>query len=321
MPSLQTLLKSRHPVGQDEQNLEKGTVFVFSPGTQYTEFCTGFCWQAPGTGTAVIEAWGPGGSGARMCCCGGGVPGNAGAYAKRTVPVCAGKFITGIPGFSCGNASALCFRGCSLPTQLCWQGADDANGCMCAQGGAGGRSYCSTSTSLFCCYRAGGFCSTGPYNNNCGLICNYFPGIWIGCGYGGDVNCCGGFSCASFLGCAPNCVCCFQYHIAMPAGYFSCGGGSTVTYGTENENRHSAWSGQGLNQFFSALGGHNRTPTRGIPMSYCWRSDRSCGCYDMQGCMLYLPPGVGGMPPSPCADVRDHGIRGGMGAVRIRFFQ
>ena len=48
-------------------------------------------------------------------------------------------------------------------------------------------------------------------------------------------------------------------------------------------------------------------------------SDRSCGCYEMQGCSAYLPIGAGGLPPQPCPDVRDHGIRGGWGGMRIRF--
>jgi hypothetical protein len=29
--------------------------------------------------------------------------------------------------------------------------------------------------------------------------------------------------------------------------------------------------------------------------------------------------GGGGIGPNPCPDVRDHGIRGGFGGVRIRF--
>jgi hypothetical protein len=48
-------------------------------------------------------------------------------------------------------------------------------------------------------------------------------------------------------------------------------------------------------------------------------STRSCGCYEMQGCNNYLPVGAGGLSPNPCPDVRDHGIRGGFGGVRIKF--
>jgi hypothetical protein len=63
-----------------------------------------------------------------------------------------------------------------------------------------------------------------------------------------------------------------------------------------------------------------RHPERGIPQSYCWRSERFCGCYEMSGCNAYLPVGVGGMPPTVCDGERDHAIRGGHGGVRIRFY-
>jgi hypothetical protein len=315
--SLQTLVRSRAQTF-DEENLEQGRVWVYSPGTMYTNFCTGFCWRAPDNGTAVIEMWGAGGSGAQMCCCGGGTSGNAGAYSKRTISVAAGCPISGTIGYACGNSSALCFRGCSEPTQLCWT-STTGNGCMCAQGGAGGRGMCSTGTSMFCCFVNQSHCFTGPFNDNCGLICNYFPGIWIACAYGGDVNCCGPFSCTSFLGCQAVCHCCTQFHVAVPAGYFSCIG-NVATHGAEDESRSAQMPGQNIHKFFSSMSGLSRTPVKGVPMSYCWRSDRACGCYEMQGCMPYLAPGVGGMATTPCPGVRDHGIRGGMGAVRIRFF-
>jgi hypothetical protein len=315
--SLQQLVRSRAQ-GFDEENLEQGRVWVYSPGTMYAGFCTGFCWRAPENGTAVIEVWGAGGSGALMCCCGGGTSGNAGAYAKRTISVATGCPISGIIGRACGNSSALCFRGCSEPSEVCWT-STTGDGCICAQGGAGGRSMCSTGTSLFCCFVNQSHCFTGPFNNNCGLICNYFSGIWIACAYGGDVNCCGPFSCTSFLGCLPLCHCCSQFHVAVPAGYFACQG-SVVTHGAEEDSRTALMSGQNIHKFFSAMSGASRTPVKGVPMQYCWRSDRACGCYEMQGCMPYLPPGVGGLAATPCPTVRDHAIRGGMGAVRIRFY-
>jgi len=136
MPSSLQMLVRQRSIGREEDNIQQGRIWVYTPSTFYTNFCTGFCWVAPGTGTAVIEIWGAGGSGARMCCCGGGLPGNAGAYSRRTISVCAGKTVCGGVGMSCGNADAICFRGCSDSTGLCWQGAAGANGCMCAQGGA-----------------------------------------------------------------------------------------------------------------------------------------------------------------------------------------
>lgn len=316
--SLQLLVRARQP-GREEENLQQGRVWVYAPGTMYTNFCSGFCWKAPGSGTAEIEIWGAGGSGAEMCCCGFGLPGNAGAYSKKTITVDSSSRVYGSIGFSCGNADDLCFRGCSDSTGLCWIGST-GNGCMCASGGKGGVSYCSTTPSAFCCFGGNGFCRTGPYNDNCGLVCNYCPGAWIACAYGGDINCCGQFSCVSFFGCSPNCTCCTQYHVAVPAGYFSCGSGAVATHGTENDASQSAWSGQGLNQGMNAVAAVGRGPVQGSPLSYCWRGDRSCGCYNMQGCTIHVAPGVGGYAPSPCGDVRDHGGRGGQGAVRIRFY-
>ena len=318
--SFQNLIRSR-VTGRVEENLETGKIYVFTPGTMYTNFCSGFCWNPPGTGQAVIEVWGAGGSGAQMCCCGGGTPGNAGAYAKRTIQVTASNFVRGTIGNSCGNSSALCFRGCSDPTEVCWTSSGvTANGCICAQGGAGGRGMCSTGTSMFCCFVNQSHCFTGPFNDNCGIICNYFPGIWIACAYGGDVNCCGQFSCTAFFGCQPACPCCTQFHVASPAGFYSCGAGNVAAFGAEDDNRYGQWSGQTQMAETNAFSALRRSPTAGIPMNYCWRSDRSCGCYEMHGCMHYATPGTGGHATTPCPAVRDHAGRGGWGAVRIRFF-
>jgi hypothetical protein len=39
----------------------------------------------------------------------------------------------------------------------------------------------------------------------------------------------------------------------------------------------------------------------------------------MQGCHPFLPYGVPGGAAFPCGHVRDHGMRGGMGMVRIKY--
>jgi hypothetical protein len=39
----------------------------------------------------------------------------------------------------------------------------------------------------------------------------------------------------------------------------------------------------------------------------------------MQGCNPFLPYGVPGGAAFPCGEVRDHGMRGGMGMVRIKY--
>ena len=90
-------------------------------------------------------------------------PGNAGAYVRKTVSMAPGDFICGYIGQSCGNATALCFRGCSEATQVrfCIGGQET---CACAEGGKGGLTYCSTNSSYYCCYRANGFCVTRTDN-------------------------------------------------------------------------------------------------------------------------------------------------------------
>ena len=72
MASLKGLLTVRNPAEMVEDNLETGYIYSWTPGTNYTNFCNGVCWTAKANGTAIIEAWGAGGSGARMCCCGDG---------------------------------------------------------------------------------------------------------------------------------------------------------------------------------------------------------------------------------------------------------
>lgn len=319
MASLKTLLKTKYNnVSNQEENLETGQIWVYQQANIRTKLPYGFCWKAPSAGTAVIEAWGAGGSAGRMCCCGFGVPGNSGSYSKKTIRVTTGCYVCGDIGFSCGNTD-LCFRGCSEPTVLCWFGCG-TNGCICAQGGRGGTSYCSTTPSAYCCFTAGGFCTTKTSNENCGIVCNYGSGTASCCAqaYGGDVNCYGRFNCASFFGCYPSCTCQYQFHIYVPPGFIS-DGGSVVTYNTENDNGTSNWSGYGIMNLIAAINAAGKQPTQSNHYTACWSGNRTCGCYEANGCMPFLPPGVGGHPPHPCADVRDMGYRGGHGAVRIKF--
>ena len=120
MALLTQLLGNREQTFED--NLEKGRIWVYTDGNMYSAFCNGFCWRSPGTGCIVIESWGAAGSGAQMCCCGAGLPGNAPAYTKKCLCVIAGNYVCGYIGRSCNNSSALCFRGCSEATCVCWFG-------------------------------------------------------------------------------------------------------------------------------------------------------------------------------------------------------
>jgi len=318
MASLKGLLTVRNPAEMVEDNLETGYIYSWTPGTNWTNFCNGVCWTAKANGTAIIEIWGAGGSGARMCCCGDGLPGNAGAYVKKTITVETGDTLTGSTGMAC-QAHPLCHSGCSDPTGVCWVTANNGNGCLCARGGYGGKTMCTTGSSLYCCFRAQGFCTVRCNNDNCGMVCNWCDGAWPAEGYGGDVNCCGQLSCSSFFGCCPHCKCRFQQHVATPAGLFA-ENGALITFQKESDSTPmSQWSGNQLFQFYAALNLATKSPYQGNPLSYCWRSDRSCGCYPSQGYANYLPVGTGGIGPNPCPEVRDHGIRGGFGGVRIKF--
>jgi hypothetical protein len=402
MALLTQLLGNREQATEDA--LEKGRIWVYQDGNMYSAFCNGFCWRAPGTGCVIIEAWGAAGSGAQMCCCGSGLPGNAPGYTKKCLCVTQGNYVCGYIGRSCNNSSALCFRGCSEASCVCWYGCSPkalyeggywpgdsdsfkgnnpwgwgsgggdpmssnegnvnfqnggncgigggsgctagtiagccgwsqcravgaTNGCLCAQGGKGGISYCIDTKSSYICFRAGYFCGSpvGPANSGCctgdacGMICNVCQdgsGLgFIACGYGGDVNCCGGWSCTTFGGCWPICPCLTQYHVPVAANIFAEEGG-VFTYTSHSDGTPMGeWSGGPLANQINALTAMSRTPQHNGYFT-CWNNQRSCGCYEMQGCMNYMPYGVPGSAPHPCPGVRDHAGRGGLGAVRIKY--
>lgn len=322
MASLRTLLTNKNSSSLTETNLERGTIYSFTPANQYGGNLFAFCWTAPATGIAVVEAWGASGSGARMCCCGGGLPGNPGAYSKKTLCVtAASSYVCGSIGQSCGNADALNYRGRSQNTGLCWVTTACGNGCICAEGGIGGYSICSTGSPLYCCYLAANYCTTLT-NAGCGIVCNFGSGAQAGCcaaSYGGDTNCFGGFSCVHWRGCSPVCNCCFIYHVATSPGIYA-KDGAVISYSIEQDVEFSKWSGQGYHSFIHALNAASKRPVSGNPYTACWAGMTACGCYENTGCMPFMAVGIPGLPPVPCGDVRDHGLRGGHGAVKIRFY-
>ena len=116
--SFKGLVQAKQPfIAFEEENLEQGRIWAYTHGNVRTKMCGEVCWIAPANGIATVEIWGAGGSGAKMCCCGGGIPGNPGASSKRTICVATGCLITGAIGFSCGNSNDLCFRGCSVSAE------------------------------------------------------------------------------------------------------------------------------------------------------------------------------------------------------------
>ena len=70
----------------------------------------------------------------------------------------------------------------------------------------------------------------------------------------------------------------------------------------------SNWSGNpNFSQYYAALNAASQIAQDKELDLHCWRSDRACGCYEMQGCNNYPPPvGGGGIGPNPASDVRDH---------------
>jgi len=299
-----------------EQNIERGKIWTYNTGVHQPNIYQGFCWQAPGFGTAVIELWGASGGSGCMCCCGFGISGNPGAYSKKTITVAPGCFVCGALGKPCQN-QGFCFKGCSDASGLVWTGCTGGYGCMCAQGGRGGVTICSTTPSAVCCFIAQGSHCTTLVPDNCGIVCNWSQGWWMACAFGGDVNCCGGISCAQFAGCLPHCICQETHYVKLSPGIFSTGG-AMIIHSVENTNGFANWSGQGIGQLTHGLNAASRTPAMGVPFSACWQGVTSCGCYVQ--CTNRLPAGVPGPASHPCDAVRDDGSNGGVGQVRIRFY-
>jgi hypothetical protein len=147
------------------------------------------------------------------------------------------------------------------------------------------------------------------------MVCNLSQ---RGIAYGGDINCCGGFSCVSFYHCNSCCALNIQDHVAVSPGIFS-KDGSVLTYNRSSDDVQAAAPGQGVFQLLGALNIAGRTPTIGGHISACWAGSRGCACYETWSCIPMLPYGVPGASAMACASLRDSGMRGGHGAVRIKF--
>ncbi len=323
MAKLSDLLSTREIAGNQE-NLEKGKVWVVTVPSMFACVRSDFmyCWRSPGCGTLTMEVWGAAGSGSRMCCCGFGLPGNAPGYSKKTIAVWPDTYICGCPGQAC-NAHDLCNSGCSVASYLRWGNARDlcgfTGGCMCAQGGRSGTAICTTGSSAYCCYTAAGFCTTKFTGvDNCGIVCNHCSGAWLACGYGGDINKCGCIGYAQFKGCYAICICSTESFIPYASGIFSQDGGH-FGYTHDDDPQYSEWSGMGHHNAAYALNSLSRSPSGGMPWSVCYNGQQACGCYETLGCYVFMPYGVAGGPPFPCPGVRDHGKRGGMGAIRLTY--
>lgn len=344
MASLSAILGNRvaaHSTG--DANIEKGEIYYYTPGNSFTGFwcnlkdCNGsFCWRAPGCGKAVIEIWGASGSSSRSCCCGAGLPGNPGAYARKIVEFTCDGFVDGCVGMSCGQGDACLCRGVSLPTRvtICHGGGDlrgDTSycNCLCAQGGYAGPTYCiNASSNPFCCLVS--ICYPGTNYDGmgvgCGIVCNIRGPSGANCtakAYGTGERLTlkdGGISCTTFTACRPNCWCCEMYHVMTSPGIisedgvmmtFMHGGSSTISNG--GMDQATGWIPNMLTLA-------SKIPTQGnlAMLGFC-NCTYFCACYENDGCFPLVPVGVPAAPANPCANVRTAGRRGGHGAVRIKW--
>lgn len=310
-------------------NIEKGKIWTYNPGTQNATFFEGICWITPQaedgepdiTGVVEIEIWGAAGSGGRMCCCGFGLPGNPPAYVKKTICVGPASEITGAVGLSCGNADTLNFRGVSDFTGIVYNGVTES-GCLCAEGGRGGTAYCNAgSSSLFTCFQDEGF-SVTEVNAGCGYVCNFSETEdYIAQGFGGDVNIDGRFSRIGIFDCNSCCQCCMIAYPRISDTMFSQQGAELEVRIGENEDT-ARGGGQHVMPYFNALAGITKSPTMGMSYTPCWQGGgRYCSCYESTGRTAFLGTGVPGLSALPCNSIRDSGMRGGHGAVRIRFLR
>lgn len=324
MAKLSDLLSTREITAYQE-NLQKGKIYTVT-GMAGMNACirsdSQWCWNSPGCGIAVIETWGASGTGSCNCCCGAGLPGNTGAYSKKTIAVTPCSNVFGRPGVACnGSGPGFSFAGCSEGTCVVWQDARDlqgnTNGCICSQGGAAGKSCCFDGGSPYCCFAGVGYCAT-LICNCCGIICNHCPGLFWACGFGGDINCCGCFGKMEFRGAQHMCTCYFVELVPYAPHVFSEEGG-WLAFPIENDHGNSNWAGAGMGSAAHVLNSTSKSPSGGQPWSSCWSGSRFCTCYESHSCMNFMPYGVAGTAATVCPGVRDSGRRGGAGAIRITY--
>jgi hypothetical protein len=108
-----------------------------------------------------------------------------------------------------------------------------------------------------------------------------------------------------------------DYVKTSPGTFSTCG--AVLSFQRETETGYSMGPGNGLMQELSALNSAGRNPIRGGYWAGCWTSARGCNCYEDSQCTSHLPYGIPAISGSPCPGVRDHGWRGGNGALRVTF--
>lgn len=325
MSSLSNLLKTKQTLSDGstiidnfdsnyltvDTNLLEGSVYSFNSfGSQES-----FCWQAPSAGKAIIEVWGASGSTPAIRCCGIGVPGNPGAYVKKTVELNSGSWISGDVGCSIGNSNVCCivdsYASC---VTICNSGAECV--CLYAGGGKGGRAVCDPqSGSTYCCFLSNCGLSGTNCGTGCGIVCNYCSSSSIARACGGDINCDGGISCLHLGNCKSGCVTSHCNFVSLSHGLVS----NKPTVVKSQFHYDICRTGAAHYGLISATSATGQWPTTNRTPDFCWASDNLCTCYVSTSCTQYLPTGVPGAGPVTCGGIYDYGFRGGPGLVKIRF--
>lgn len=338
MASLSNIIAQRTIISDkifEETNLIHGDYHLFlAPGTQCkTSNWLNRTWTSPDTaGTAIIEVWGASGSAPCVRCCGYGLPGNPGAYAKKTINFSGGALTLNMTlGASCNDSTATTFKGTSGNSCVCWSIVGGLNGTICAGGGRGGTGWCSNAGSnIYCCAIASGFCYTNisdlgdPYytvcgiSDGCGMICNIKTDAEIAVAIGGDINKPGGFSCTLFQHCNPCCRCHIVNFVKSSPGRFSCEGVILPVHNAYCLGSYM-FSGEGTLDLLASLSSVSRTPVQGQPTLTCLGSSN---CGNQQNHTLYtnqLPYGIPANGQWPYDGNTGWGFRGGMGAIKLNY--
>lgn len=295
-----------------DSNLEKGCITTIASSWCSTEYC----WTAPASGMAEIEIWGAGGNGAGICCCGMGVPGNPGAYAKKIVQLEAGSFICGLAANAPPqNVTCVSPVGGVTTADVCISPSEIIN--MSAESGDSAKVACDAAVgSMYTCLRTFYGLTGTEEGTGCGWVCNWNGTTPLPQAIGGDINCAGGVS-KIFIGdCSSFATTTHCNYTAIPPGLVNKTGlhlKSIFATGTcvSESSEHG---------YVAALMSLGQAPGPSHTMlGYCYASDRWCTCYKHIGCVPYLPPTIPAVAPLLCGGMIGTGMRGGGGKVRIRF--
>lgn len=162
MSALRTLLE----LGGDAGSKSLKTLYIFHSSMDTTRDSNPGCnctWVVPSDTTwAAFEVWGAGGDGGGICCCMQGFSGGSGSYGRKMGEV------TPASSFVLCAGSAGCCRPTNTGCPGCGSYACSATGCcdgtyfcLCASGGAYGRSDCHFGSG------SGTYCGCPTYSCGC----------------------------------------------------------------------------------------------------------------------------------------------------------